>query len=88
MTSYFLVLAVQAFFGAVEIREAGQVHSLWSIWLRWRAAGEWDTRWGDNTAVSMQRVLLLNVNAKVDPIDPPSVGNDSIADPAEPRKRA
>lgn len=38
--------------------------SLWCIWLRWRDTGEWDTWWGDNAAVSMQRVLLLNVNTK------------------------
>lgn len=38
--------------------------SLRCIWLRWRDTGEWDTWWGDNAAVSMQRVLLLNVNTK------------------------
>lgn len=46
---------------------SGQIRggrSLWCIWLRWRATGEWDTWWGDNAAVSMQRVLLLNVNIK------------------------
>lgn len=51
--------------------------------------------WGDNTAVSMQRVLLLNVNTKgVSPVDPFRRGalrqrkeEQRIPD-TEPRKRA